>query len=283
MYKTLDANLLKIPGSIAELAPIAARYGFEGINVPAAILRDAKMAEEAKSIVDEYHLNWGLLPTPVDFFDENVEGSVFEDGLRTLREWAKLGEKLGVKYSYNHIWPSSSKRDFAENFGWHVERLKIIQSIFSDHGIKYGLEFLGPYELRIRHGRPFVHTISGVLAIADAAGGQTGFLFDTYHWYCGSGRLDDLFFAVKNCDRMVNFHLNDGVAGRTQHEQLDMERAMPMTTGIIDASMIYKLFKENGYQGPAMLEPMAPSTAKFAKAPPEQSIAEAMEAFKRLE
>lgn len=46
-----------------------------------------------------------------------------------------------------------------------------------DNGIHYGFEFLGPKELRTRHQHPFVHTISGVLAIADAAGGKTGFLF----------------------------------------------------------------------------------------------------------
>lgn len=283
MYKTLDAHLLKIPGTIPELAPLAARYGFEGIHVPEAILRDDRLAAEAKAAVDANGLKWGLLPTPVDFFDEAIEGRAFEDALETLKIWAATGEKLGVNYSYNHIWPSSSKRDFGENFEWHVERLKRIQAIFADHGIKYGLEFLGPYELRVRHKRPFVHTISGVLAIADAAGGETGFLFDTYHWHCGSGRLDDLYFAVRNCHRMVNFHLNDGVAGREPDEQRDLERAMPMSTGIIDSALIYRLFKENGYQGPVMCEPMVPTTGRFAAAPPEKSVAEVMEAFRRVE
>lgn len=283
MYRTLDAHLLKIPGSIPELAPIAARCGFEGINVPEAILRDEHMAAEAKAAVEEYDLKWGLLPTPVDFFHEDIEGDVLEAALKTLETWATIGEKLGVKYSYNHIWPSNSKRDFAANFEWHVERLKKIQPIFAAHGITYGFEFLGPYELRVRHKHPFVHTISGVLAIADAAGGETGFMFDTYHWYCGSRRLDDLYYAAQNCHRMVNLHLNDGVAGKAPDEQRDLVRAMPMTTGIIDAALVYRLFQENGYQGPAMCEPMTPTTDRFATTPPEQSVAEVMDAFRRVD
>lgn len=283
MYKTLDACLLQIPGSIPELAPLARKYGFEGVNVPADILDDEKKAAEALAAVREYGLKWGLLPTPVDFFHEDVEGNLFEDGLRRLEKWAAVGEKLGVRYSYNHIWSSNSYRAFDENFDWHVRRLERIQSIFANHGIQYGFEFLGPYELRVMHEHPFVHTIAGVLAIADAAGGATGFLFDTYHWHCGSRRLDDLYFASKNCHRMVNMHLNDGIAGRTPDEQRDLERAMPMTTGVIDAAMIYRVFRENGYQGPAMIEPLSPSRDRFSKMPMEDSVREVSESFDRVE
>lgn len=95
--------------------------------------------------------------------------------------------------------------------------------------------------------------------------------------------LDDLYYAARNCHRMVNVHLNDGAAGKAPDEQRDMVREMPMTTGMIDSAMVYGLFKENGYQGPVMCEPMAPATDRFAKAPQEQSIAEVMEAFRRVE
>jgi sugar phosphate isomerase/epimerase len=163
-----------------------------------------------------------------------------------------------------------------------VRRLERIQAVFADHGIQYGLEFLGPHELRVQHPHPFVHTLSGVLAIADAAGGTAGFLFDTYHWYCGSRRLDDLYFAAQNSRRMVNLHLNDGLAGKAPDEQRDLTRAMPMTTGVIDAAMIYRLFAESGYQGPAMCEPMRPTTERYAVAPAEESIREVAEAFERV-
>lgn len=282
MYRTLDTNLLGIAGTVQEIAPLAAKYGFEGTGVPQEILLDRRKAEEAAACVRDHGLKWGLLHTPADYFHEGVDEDRFEQALETQREWADIGERIGVRYAYNHVWPSSAKREFAENFGWHVSRLERIQAVFADHGIQYGLEFLGPYELRNQHEHPFVHTISGVLAIADAAGGETGFLFDTYHWYCGSRRLDDLYYAAQNHHRMVNVHLNDGIAGRKPDEQRDLERAMPMTTGLIDAAMIYRLFEKNGYAGPVMCEPMRPTTDRLAKLPAERAVAEIAGAFQRV-
>ncbi len=283
MYHVLDTNLLSIPGSLADLAPLAHKYGFEGISLPREVLLDPARADEAATIVAEHGLRWGLLQTPVDFFSDDVEGEVLEEGLKTLDAWAATGARIGVQYTYNHVWPSNAQRPFEANFRWHVERLKRIQDVCQRHGIRYGLEFLGPHELRTRAHHPFVHTIAGVLAIADAAGGYTGFLFDTYHWFCGSRRLDDLYYAAQHCDRMVNMHLNDGVAGRAPDEQRDMEREMPMTTGIIDTAMLYRVFREHGYAGPVMCEPMRPTTSRFAAQPAEQSVAEVAEAFRRVE
>lgn len=283
MYKTLDANLLNIPGSIKELAPIAKKYGFEGICVRPALLDNPAEALEAAKIVKDLDMKWGLLPTPADFFTETVEGEEFEDAVKKLADWAALGEKMGVKYSYNHIWPSSAKRAFAENFEWHVKRLERLQPIFKDHGIAYGFECLGPYELRIKGINPFVHTVAGVLSIADAAGGYAGFLFDTYHWHCGSRRMDDVYFAAQNCKRMVNFHVNDGIAGLEPDMQRDLVRQMPMTTGVIDSKTIYQRFKACGYEGPVMCEPMVPTTERFGRISPEESIKEVRDAFLRLE
>lgn len=283
MYKVLDVNLLRIRGPFEELVALAAKHGFAGISVPREILDDAHKAEEAGALVRAHGLKWGLLPTPVDFFSPTVEDDAFEAALVVQAAWAKIGAKLGVEYAYNHVWPSSPTKEFDENFAWHVRRLERVQAVLADHGIRYGLEFLGPKELRTLHAHPFVHTISGVLAIADAAGGKTGFLFDTYHWYCGSRRLDDLYFAAQNAHRMVNVHLNDGIAGRAPDEQRDLERAMPMTTGIIDSARVYRLFDAAGYAGPVMCEPMRPSTDRFASLPAEQAVIEVAQAFQRVE
>ena len=283
MYKTLDAAMLGIPGTIQELAPLAVQYGFEGINLPKAALLDPRAADEALACARDHGLKWGLLQTPADFYAPDLDDAAFGAALATLDQWAAVGERLGVAYAYNHVWPSSATRPFAENFDWHVARLSRVQAVLRDHGIRYGLEFLGPHELRVAGRYPFVHTIAGVLAIADAAGGEAGFLFDTYHWYCGSRRLDDLYYAAQHTSRMVNLHLNDGIAGKTPDEQLDLTRAMPMTTGVIDSALIYRVFEAAGYQGPVMCEPMRPTTERFAALPPEQSVAEVADAFRRVE
>ncbi|MGI6367045.1 MAG: sugar phosphate isomerase/epimerase family protein [Anaerolineae bacterium] len=282
MYTVLDSNMLGIPGTTAELADLAVKYGLGGIAVPRAALEDPSLADQMGELAAERGLEWGLLPTPMDTFADDVEGDVLERGLATLDRWAANGARMGVRYCYNHVWPSNAQRAFAENWVWHLERLKRIQEVCARHNIRYGLEFLGPYELRTKEQHPFVHTIAGVMALADAAGGYTGIIFDSYHWYTGSRRLDDLYLAAANHHRLCNVHLNDGVAGKAPDEQLDLTRAMPMTTGVIDTRLIWQVLEDAGYAGPIMCEPMRPTTERYGQQPAETSVAEVAEAFRRV-
>lgn len=282
MYRILDANLLGILTTPTELAPLAKAAGFSAIGVPASLMEEPEKALEITSVLSDMGLSWGLLPTPADFFAGEVDEDTFHRALEKLKHWAELGSKMGITRSYNHIWPASH-RPFDENFDWHVRRLEKLQRVFLDHGIFYGFEALGPKELREMAPYPFVHTIPGVLAIADAAGGYTGFVFDTFHWYTGSRRMDDVYYALQNTRRLANIHLNDGIAGRTPDDQRDLERALPMSTGVIDSRMIYQLFKKSPYEGPCVLEPMMPTTTRFATTPVDDAVAECRAAFERLE
>ena len=282
MYKVFDATKLGVRGSVFQLAPLIQKHGFEGIHCPADILNDKNKAEDALRAVQEYDLKWGLLPTPIDFFTETIEDIEFEKGLEILKAWAEIGEWLGIRYCYNHIWPSCELRSYDENFEWHVKCLERITAILKPHGILYGFEFLGPYELR-GNKFPFIHTLAGILAIADAAGGDAGFLFDTYHWYCGNNVIDDIYLAAQNHHRMVCVHLNDGTKGIKKAEQRDLIRQMPMSTGIIDSAMIFSIFHDSGYIGPIMLEPMEPTCSRLASLPVEEVVIECAKVFKRVE
>lgn len=268
MYKVLDAGALRLPGTVAELAPLAVKYGFQGINCPTTILEDANQAKEALAALQHYGLQWGVLPTPFDIFTdvEDLPGEI-----EKLKRWAEAGEKLGVKHSYNHIWSSHNSRAFDENFEWHVKRLELVQEIFKNHGISYGLEFLGPHHLR-SNKHLFVHTITGVLAIADAAGGYAGVLFDSYHWFCSGGRLDDLYFLATHPERFVAMHLNDAGKDIPVADLQDMERCMPMSTNVIDTVLLYNTLKKAGCKGPVLIEPMEPTWTLFSKLPVEDCI-----------
>jgi len=285
MYTVFDASetFYKVKKSVQELAPLVKKYGIQGINPPAAILEDFKKAREAAKCAYDNGLKWGLLPTPVDFLVPDTTDEKFDDGLEKLKVWAETGEKMGVKYSYNHVFSGHNDRDYDENFEWHVIRIRQINKIMADHGIHYGLEFLGPWDLRNSLKKPFAHTIAGVLAIADAVSPDVGFLFDTFHWYTGSSDLDDLYFAAQHTDRMVCFHINDGIAGKSQKEQLDLTRAMPMTTGVIDSVRMYKMFKDKGYAGPALLEPIYPTYERFIKMEAEAVVKEVAEGYNKME
>lgn len=284
MYSLFDMNHFGIRAPLAELVPLLVRYGIGGVHVPAPLLDDRTAAAEASRLVLGSGLKWGLLPTPVDFYAEDVDDGTFAAGLEKLKVWAEAGEQMGVKYAYNHVWNGSNTRPVADNYAWLVGRIRQVWRVLHESGIQYGLEFLGPWPLRSSFKYPFFHTLSGVLALADAVDPSCGFVFDSFHWYCGSNADPaDAYLAARHVDRMANYHVNDGRPGRTYQEQQDLERALPLETGVIDAAMPYRLFKENGYRGPVMCEPMMPWSLNADGKSLETIIKTVAEAYQRLD
>lgn len=282
MYTVFDAHLLRLPDKTEEMLDFICDYGIEGVGVDLRLMDDERAALETAKKVWDRGLGWGILRTPVDFYAAAVTDEIFEDALKTFQRHCGVAEKMGVRYCYNHVWSSSDERQYEENFAWHVRRIQRVSRIASEHGIRYGLEFLGPHELRRRYRHEFVHTINGVLALADAAGGKAGFLFDTYHWYCEGARMDDLYFALQHVERMCGFHVNDGIPGRTREEQKDFERAMPLTSGVIDSKKPYALFEKHGYVGPVVCEPTEPCITMAKSMTLEECVKLYSDAYQRL-
>lgn len=282
MYTVLDASMLGMDKTLQELAPLCAARGIQGLSAPAAVLDDPDKAREAGALLRDLGLQWGLMPMTADFYACDLDDDAFEAALRALARRAKAAEKLGVRCAYNHVW-SSSPRPFDENFDWHVRRVARVSEILADHGVRYGLEFLGPHELRSLWAHPFVHSLSGVLAIADAAGGRAGLAFDTFHWYCShDGDRGELLYALQHADRVVALHLNDAVAGVPYDEQRDMQRRLPMETGVIDTRDLCARFAAAGHAGPCMIEPFEPGRTHFAALSAAQAVDEAAAVFRTL-
>jgi sugar phosphate isomerase/epimerase len=287
MYTLFDAGpvFYNVKGTLGELAPLVKKHGIDAIAPTTELLEDEHAAKEARKLMADLGLKWGLMPMPMDSYWENTTDEMFEQGIKALAVRAKCAEKLGVKLAYNHIFPGSNVREFNENFDWHLNRIKRIFDILTDHGIHYGLEFLGPWDLFCSFKHPFMRTISGVLSLADSVSGKIGFLFDTFHWSCMGARREDLMYAAVHADRMVCFHINDGVAGLKLFEQKDLTRAMPMTTGVIDSVTPWKTFVKFGYEGPVLCEPIRPTYQRFETMSADaviQEIAAAYDNMKRL-
>lgn len=282
MYTVLDAAFSGIPGELKELAPKIAAAGIDAIGIPAELYGDLKQAREAAALIRDLGLRWGPIDTPIDFYtDWDVSDEAFDAGLEEMKRRADLCEKIGANVSYNHVWPGSNIREYDANFEWHVNRIRRVQKVMDDHGITYGLETLAPKHLINDFKYPFVHTITGGIALADAAGGRTGVLFDTFHWLCGGLDMDELRFALANVARTVCIHISDGIVGRAPEEQQDLERAMPMTTGVVDAAMVCRMFREHGYAGPVMCEPIEPTRGIYQAQAADLSIADQAAAFHR--
>ena len=283
MIRTLDASMLNIACPVTDLIPLAAGTGFEAVSPPPVLFDDPAFAERADALRKEYGLSWGLLPMPADFYHWDLDDAAFGKGLEELRRRADIAEKLGIRFAYNHVWPSSF-REFDENFDWHVKRVRAVGEILRERGVRYGLEFLGPHELRTWQKHEFVHSLAGVLSIADAAGGTAGVAFDTFHWYTssdGSGR--DLRLMEMQAGRLVCVHLNDAVAGVPFDRQKDMERRLPMETGVIDSRGILRRFREQGADALYMIEPFEPARTRFRGMSPADAVGEAGEVMRRVE
>jgi L-ribulose-5-phosphate 3-epimerase UlaE len=87
--------------------------------------------------------------------------------------------------------------------------------------------------------------------------------------------------VAKHADRIVCFHINDGIAGKSREEQLDLIRALPLATGVINSVRPYKLLYDNGYAGPVLCELMNPAYQRYAEMEAEDVVIEIAESYKR--
>lgn len=281
MYSCIDSTIQWLRWPLEVLIPLTSKYNIGGIAPNKQMMTDFEYAQQIDDLRKEYGLEWGLVPTPVSFFEvDNIE---FESGLEEFKSWGNTLNKLGITRCYNHIIPSDNERPYDENFEWHVKRLKKVAEVVEGMGLNYGLECVGPHDARKCRKYPFIHTAAGIFGLIDAAGTNTGIIYDTYHWFTGSGGdLDDLYYVASHANKVVCLHVNDGVAGKNFKEQLDLTRELPMTTGVINAKSFIDCFRKAGFYGPVMCEPLWPTIDRFKNQTAEECIQELAAAYARV-
>jgi sugar phosphate isomerase/epimerase len=62
---------------------------------------------------------------------------------------------------------------------------------------------------------------------------------------------------------VVYVHLNDAPAGREIADQVDNERRLPGSTGVIDIDMFLATLNRIGFDGPVAVEPYDPDVNKL--------------------
>lgn len=274
MYTNLNPRTMGLNHhSYEKLLEAVHKYGFGGIEVPAHGFGSEEKAKEAGQILESYGMKWGLMMAPCDMF--LAGDKEFDDALDQWDRWLSRARAAGCTRAYNHFWPGADERGYEENFEWHHKRLKKIYHIMKKNGFQYGLEFMGARTVCSRFKYPFIRTISGTMALADSVSHEIGFVFDCIHWYTSGAKMDDLYLYLNHMDRVVNLHLDDAYPGRGPDEQIDRERAMPNQSGIVDSTEIVRLFHERGYEGPVIVEPMAPATLRFESMELEKAVQEA--------
>ncbi|MBX7256731.1 MAG: sugar phosphate isomerase/epimerase [Candidatus Hydrogenedentes bacterium] len=208
---------------------------------------------------------------PVDFRQDDA---TFEAGLGKLPAIAATMKALGTRGMATWIMPVC-KVDPAEYRSMHVRRLKKVAAVLSHHGLKLGLEFVGPKTSR-SEGNPFIYTMQGMLELCSEIDDATcGLLLDSYHWYTSNGTLDDI--RRLSVAKVVHVHVNDAYPG-PRDELMDMKRLLP-GEGVIDLPGFLTALKSIGYTGPLAVETFSDD---LKAAGPQEAARRAGEAMLRM-
>jgi len=268
MFASFNPGHIGLQVSLEEGMVMARRHGFAGFDFPmpqASAYAEQHGAEALKQLAARHDLKLGTWNLP---FSPYGEEDVWKRGLEDLKPMAELAEEVGALRTAMWILPGSDTLTFEENFDLHVARFRPIVELLRPHGIRLGLEFVGPKTARQGRKHEFVHDLAGIRKLCAAVGPGTGLLLDSWHWFTSGAGVDDL--AGLSNEDIVHVHVNDAPAGVPLDEQRDGQRKLPGTTGVIDIKGFLGALVAAGYDGPVTAEPMDKQLDEMA---PEERVA----------
>ena len=258
MFKNLCAGAIGVGGSTLEVAALARKTGFGGMDLnagEAATLLELGQLDLLQPLYETCGLTPGGFGLPVEF---RRDEETFQKSLAGLPRLAKAAAAMGCFRCPTWILPFSNDLPFAENFETHRRRLNACADILSDHGVWLGLEFVGPKTMRVGKKHEFIWNMTGMLDLADAIGtGNVGLLLACWPWYTSGGTAADILKL--NPQQIVYTHVNDAPAGVDVDAQVDNVRRMPGETGVIDIAGFLGALAKIGYDGPVTAEPFDPT------------------------
>jgi sugar phosphate isomerase/epimerase len=276
MYKNLSLRALGHSLPFDEECELANRFGFAGVELDLDYLMTVGSPEVAADWFAETGLLAGgfALATP---WRESDSESSFTEALDQLTSSAQYAEAVGCKRCFTQVPPSSETLDFYQHFDLVVPRLIRAAEILAAHGIMLGFEFVGLPNMRSAQHKDFIHSLDGARSFAAAIGMHslnTGVLLDSFHWHTSGGTLRE----IEHLDHheVVYTYLNDAVTERSIDEQIDTEREMVGTTGVIDIDGFLGALQRIGYVGPLTVKP---NTVAIRFMSPADAAAAASEAL----
>ena len=249
----LVGGAIGVKASPDELIKLAAKHGFGSVQP-----HHRHLARLSAAQLDELHaqmksdgLVWGAAGMPVDFRGDRLK---FEAELKAFPAIVATYQRAGVTRISTWLSPYHASLTYNENFKRHVARLREITKIAGDHGLRFGLEYVGTKTLWTRGKFAFIHTMQETKELhAEINADNIGFVLDSWHWYCAGETKKDLL-TLKNKD-IVACDLNDAPAGIPVEQQIDNRRELPAATGMIDVATFLSALVEIGYDGPIRAEP----------------------------
>jgi len=270
----LSCGLIGVPGDPRKLIGWASRFGFESIEPPVSFLATLPEAElqAYREEMKARKLAWGAAGVPVDFRGTD---SAFQEGMKSLPDYAKTLERAGVTRTATWLTPGHRSLTYLANFRVHAARLREVARVLGDHGVRLGLEYVGPKTSWSNFRFPFIHTMGEMKElIAEIGRENVGFLLDSWHWYTAQETEADLL--TLRAGDVVMCHLNDAPSGVPVNQQVDNHRELPCATGVIDVKAFLGGLIRIGYDGPVACEPFSQELRRLPIEEALETVAAAM-------
>jgi sugar phosphate isomerase/epimerase len=276
MTRDLVCGNLGVKATQREAIDLAARHGFESLWPDAAELGRLESApvQELLGEMKEKRLVFGAGFLPTDF---RKDDATFARGVGELPAFAQSLERAGVRRVGTWLPPASDTLTYRQYFALHARRLREVARILGDHGLRLGLEYVGPRTALVSRRYPFLHTLAETRElIAEIGAGNVGLVLDSWHWYHAGDSAADIA-ALGNGD-VVAVDLNDAPSGVPKEQMVDNARELPLATGVIDVAAFLGALLAIGYDGPVRAEPFNEALRKL---PREEAVAATAQAMKK--
>ncbi|MDR1286043.1 MAG: sugar phosphate isomerase/epimerase [Treponema sp.] len=257
MYKGFSSGLLGFGGrTLEEDVPLAVKYGYGGVFVDVAQEAGSDPAradaEGARALLEKNGLKAGGFSLPVNFRESK---EAFDADMKMLPARCGFARGLGAGRCITWIIPASDTLDYRANFELHKTRLGEAAKVLEDHGIRFGLEFVGPPSERRGKKYEFIHNLDGIMELMNGIGtSNLGILMDVWHWDLAGQTYAD-FKKISGNKQIVLVHINDAPAGIPAGEQKDLVRELPGATGVLKIADFMRGLTDLAYDGPVYVEP----------------------------
>ncbi|MCL5743336.1 MAG: sugar phosphate isomerase/epimerase [Acidobacteria bacterium] len=276
MKLSLSCGAVGVKANQLEAINFAQRHGFEAVEAQAGYigsLADSELAKLADTL-KEKGLSWGPAGLGIDF---RAEEGQYNAALQQLPGLAGKLQRVGVTRMTRWLSPTHDSLTYLQNFKLHARRIGQVAAVLDDHGVRLGLEYVGPKTSWTVGRYPFVHTMAEAKELIGETGKRNvGLLLDTFHWYTSHETVADLL-SLK-ADQVVSVDLNDAPAGRKVDEQIDGQRDLPAATGVIDVKGFLGALNQIGFDGPVRAEPFK---KEMRQMPPDEALDATIGALKK--
>ncbi|MFL6447591.1 MAG: sugar phosphate isomerase/epimerase family protein [Bryobacteraceae bacterium] len=245
MFPSLNSVLISGRVPWPDFARLAAKVGFPGtdVNLSAAMKEGAPATVE---LLKSLNLKPAVLDFPVDFRSTDEK---FQASLAKLEPASEFAAAIGCRRMVTYILPSS---DTPKEQLLPVYKDRFTQSarIMDRHGVRLGLEFLGPLHLRRAKPHEFIWRMNDMLAFAKECGSNVGLLLDSWHWHTAGATTEDIIKAGR--ERIVHVHFND--APDLPPDQIRDDHRLLPGEGVINLVGFLQALEKIGYSDALSVE-----------------------------